>query len=479
MSSAEKKDPKEGKELKKPEVKVEAKVVMMGYSDSSFADIDKYISHLEANGSIEVGISAGADAGLTDDLRLRVLIDPSARNRALAAAAAMSHGKDISRAEDVLEVACAFHTVALGLVQVGKGKIIDGDAVILKPENKLVMSAEWEKAVITFDVATAVGVIVAGKVTWWAMNHHVGQNKNAIEGYSKKFFSVKFGEKSEADYRGLIYRCSHRASTRCVLNALGRGIKVPSDYPIRRIVPSADVKLRLDAAPAGTHRGSVAYAAFWRLSRSGLLPYCPNAINMFPHIKSFERVMEHPIRYHIGSGYLIGKREDYDDQVFSACLGRLGSFIQAVYGNSTLAKSPHMMKPENHEDYDSAWATFLNKFKMESAKGKLGSVPKNLTSSGSASPDTLLIEFNSSFKGTAHEKDLSLSDELKVKASKSVKVTQEIKDTFGIIDEESEEEEDKPKKKKAVAAPEEEKEEQEGSEAGSEEASAEEAKSDT
>jgi len=475
MTTKETKSEKEGK---KGDAKDEKKVVMLGYSDVNFADIDKYISHLDNNGTIEVGISAGADAGLPDDQRLRVMVDNSAKARALAAAAEMAYGKDVTKFEDVLEVACAFHTVALGLVQIQKGKIIDGDAVILNPANRKPLPPDWEKAILAMDFATAIGVIVAGKVTWWAMNHHVGQNKNAIEGYSKKFFSVKFGEKSESDYRSIIYRCSHRASTRCVFEALGRGIKVTTDYPIRRIIPSADVKLRLDAAPAGTHRGSVAYAAFWRLSRSGLLPYCPNAINMFPHIKSFEHVMANPIRYHIGSSYLIGKREQYDDQVYAGCLGRLSSFIQAVYGNSTLAKSPHMMKPENHEDFDSSWATFLNKFKMESARGKLGSIPKSLTSSGSTSPDILLIEFNSNFKGTAHQRDLSLSDELKVRASS--KVTQEIKDNFGIVDEEEEEEEIKPKAKKAMAKPESEEDDEDDKKSGSgDEAAAEpEAKSD-
>lgn len=207
------------------------------------------------------------------------------------------------------------------------------------------------------DMKKAVTIILATKSNWWLMNHYIGQG--GVQGYVKKVLEIFYEQCVTEDIIHAVHCLGRYTSTLKVLWLAGiRNIKVVTPViHTEAVMPkfADNIKLRFTSMPAGTHRLAVAFEAAKRLVRSSYAAYCP-AIQDFlvlPELRA--NVINAPERYHIEALYLTGEaRADYSDTDCDSYLGRLGTFINTLYKNSTLAKSPHLAaaKVESYADYD-------------------------------------------------------------------------------------------------------------------------------
>lgn len=89
-----------------------------------------------------------------------------------------------------------------------------------------------------------------------------------------------------------------------------------------------------------------------------------------------QRVLGNPVRYHIGASYLTEEpRINYQDTDMNHFLGRLGTFINVLYKQSTLAKLPHLAiaKVESYDNYDADFKAILGRVQtaQAAARGRL------------------------------------------------------------------------------------------------------------
>lgn len=347
------------------------------------------------NGEIEAGITVGVDASLPEDKKLPIYCTANAPGT-------MSQIKEVAMVWAYRQFT---DNDARRLLMNGIAGILDLGLIrhILE-----VPDGDWRK-VMTYDRADeetkksinamvsleemirAVTVAVATKANFWLMNHHTGQG--AVAGYVKKVLEVFYKDRVTDQLVSAAHNLGHYTSTLGVLDIAGiDGVRrsIPFIYTEgAKLALSQDAKLRFSSMPAGTHRCGIAFEAAKRLVRSVYAQYCPGIQDMttIPPIK--ERIMQHPVGYHIGASYLTGNpRVNYADTDMEQFLGRLGTFITTLYKNSTLAKSPHMAisRVESYEDYDADFKNTLIRVQQAQAmaRGRLVEASMDLAPEASA-----------------------------------------------------------------------------------------------
>lgn len=224
------------------------------------------------------------------------------------------------------------------------------------------------------EMSKTVTIAIVTKANYWMMNHHTGQSQ--VARYVKKVGSVL----SQSSDRPSCFCCiGYYASTLKVLEIADvRRLRVANSFVIEDdaiIRLSNDTKLCFQSLPAGTHRLVIAYEAAKRLVRSVYATFYPSVqdFRSFPTIR--QRILENPVRYHIGASYLIGEsRIDYQDTDMNHYLGRFGTFITIIYKQSTLAKS-HLAiaKMESYNNYDADFKAILGcvQIAQAAARGRL------------------------------------------------------------------------------------------------------------
>lgn len=85
------------------------------------------------------------------------------------------------------------------------------------------------------------------------------------------------------------------------------------------------------------------------------------------------RFENNPVTFHIGASYLTeAPSAVYADTDCEHYLGRLETFINVLYKNSTLAKSPYMVPPkvESYDDYDADFTRSFIRIQQTQAIGR-------------------------------------------------------------------------------------------------------------
>lgn len=200
----------------------------------------------------------------------------------------------------------------------------------------------------TANVQKILTAVVATKAGLWQMNHHTGQGRMA--GYPKKVAGLIWQDGDDVlpeDLRATVmHTLGHWASTRYVLGKAGIEGILPTD----KVNPgwkdilalSDDAKLRFQSAPAGTASLEVAFTALQKMLAHPLAPVCPAVANMLDMVRARQQMMRNPVQYHIGAAYFTGRERMQLAVTGDDCLGRLSSFVSAIYGSSTLYQSPKL-----------------------------------------------------------------------------------------------------------------------------------------
>lgn len=322
------------------------------------------------NGSLEAGIAVGTDPSLSATLKLPIagVNMEAALKNACAWAFCNFRGKE--EKVHCLYVCGAYIAIRGQLCQ-KVGTTSDGDW-----DDRTVASdptADEIKKINEFlteeNIRRALTIIVATKANWWQMNHHVGQGE--VAGYVKKVLGIYFPGAIPSSAVEMAHTIGHWCSTITILNKAGvAGIKNPTPLPYAGgidIELSDDAKLRFQGFPAGTHRLVVAFEAAKRLVRSPLAAFCP-AVADFSAIPPLRASVNEALSsYHIGASYLTGvNRALYSDTQNDAYLGRLGTYMRAMFPKATLTASPHLtqVKVESYEDYSPEWHNTLTQYKL-------------------------------------------------------------------------------------------------------------------
>lgn len=331
------------------------------------------------NGAIEAGITIGVDSSLPQDKKLPILMQGAtpatlALVKQHAALWAYTQFTDVNARR-------LFVNGVLGLVDTGLictvGESSDGDWYkAVTPIQATAAQKELIEGIVSRDdMLKAITVAVATKANFWLMNHHTGQG--GCVGYVKKVLDVFFYQQVNDQVISAAHNLGHFASTLKVLSLADiENLRVANAFVQAAgssITLSADSKLRFTSMPAGTHRLAIAYEAAKRLVRSVYGVYCP-AVEDFGTIPAIRGdIIAAPARYHVGASYLTGEaRADYQDTDMNNYLGRLGTFINTLYKQSTLAKSPHLKveRVESYDDYDADFKALLGRIQMAQAQAR-------------------------------------------------------------------------------------------------------------
>ncbi len=178
-------------------------------------------------------------------------------------------------------------------------------------------------------------LLFATKITWWMMNHHVGKNFNALQGYIGKVARA-WNLAEETGMREALLRAAHWIDTKMALVELGIPI---AGFQYARRNLSEDMELRLRSNPAGTEKLHTYHEIFKLARRSwyGLYVDMGDINNAIIAIK--ELVAANPCAYHKDAQYLTGHVRLVNDGFTDEEQSQLSVFIHVVSPQSTLARA--------------------------------------------------------------------------------------------------------------------------------------------
>jgi hypothetical protein len=218
-------------------------------------------------------------------------------------------------------------------------------------------------------------VLVGVKVTWWLINHHVGQNDSKIDSYAGKVVHslglVTDGNPNELkEIRQVIWIMGKICSTRGILHAIGiksinyingsnTGRNEGNDYAIDGdlvIKVSADVLDRINASPAGTASLATYHAICMQATKSiyGVCVPPTTSLTYDSSTKTYsgdvyvanEAIKAAPAQSHMGAMFLTGDARTVHTGWSEEEKRNLSAFIHAVAPNGTLARAPVIIKKE-------------------------------------------------------------------------------------------------------------------------------------
>jgi hypothetical protein len=294
------------------------------------------------NGSIDVGI-AGARDICTDAakrLHFRGDVDP-ADESVKYVVSRMVVGKTWSKPVRAFCIQAATWIIRNKFVDVVAGVVLNcGDAAVVTFTDDEVKDA----LTAAIDPSRVISLILATKVTFVMLNHHVGTVSNEISGYVGKMVKA-YGLEDESGIREALWMVGHWADTRQSLYEIGYPNVVDAEDRKKQmnINITDDMRMRIGGGVAGAAKFLVYYAVYLKLARSAYGLLVGLDLRKSAAEKMYAEIKADPLAYHMGSVYLVGKQQIPSDIYTEEDKVKLASFVWAVMENSTLAKSPTLM----------------------------------------------------------------------------------------------------------------------------------------
>jgi len=190
----------------------------------------------------------------------------------------------------------------------------------------------------------SVSLLALGtKVTWWQMNHHVGQG--AYAGFSAKAARTVFAHDEVEDFKELHWIMGHWVTTRGVLRAFAPEGASGWDRIIRPQNignfprPTRDITIRLQAGPAGTAKVMDTVAAYAKASCTLYAKLMQYPSDMAALAIAYNAIIADPVQHHIGASYLTGSPAVAIYQVAEDTLLQASAYLHGAAPQSTLAKN--------------------------------------------------------------------------------------------------------------------------------------------
>lgn len=242
-----------------------------------------------------------------------------------------------------------------------------------------------------------VTLLLATKVTFVMLNHHVGTNAAQVEGYAGKVLRA-WEMQGLAGMREALWMAGHWMNTRQALHELG--------YPGLQLVRAQtlgievqdDMRLRITGGVAGTAKTLVYLAAYEMLIRTAYI-YVVIMITDIDELRAAAAAIHaEPMEYHMGSQYLTGHPRKVAPALPDEDMSALASWLHAVIPNHTVSKSPTIMSSDEVAPTDTTAA--CRALKLAMAKTTDSEVALRLARSKGASVDCLAVKMG---KITAEE----------------------------------------------------------------------------
>jgi hypothetical protein len=339
------------------------------------------------NGPEEVGLAAGQDS--CKDPKCALMIDGV--NPGLVA---FKNVAVPSGTSEVMEAA-----YRLGAFAVANWGWMDEDCnfrdATADESSNVATVAEVEQAQSLVTMEYAVLLLISTKVTYYQMNHHVGQGVYA--GFASKVSMVTFGESDYAAYKDLHWQSGHWVSTKACLFDMGfTSINRPNDVG-RFPKATRDIRLRLDGAPAGCAKLYDTVTAMLKCSSTAYAKLVPPPMDLEVIAKAYKSVRANRLYFHVGSKYL------HDGQGFDcyqpeeSTLALASAFIHGAYPGSSLSKNKTL--PKQSEVLGDSVYTNCNALRTSLTVRKLTKEELNEIIGGMTSRDLKEVDFAAIING--------------------------------------------------------------------------------
>jgi hypothetical protein len=286
------------------------------------------------NGALDLGIAAGVDTISDQTAFLHfpagILATEAAVRHAVCRLVIPPGWSDLVKS---LYVRSAVYVISNGLVGAHSNATVN--SLVAAVSDDAAITAILDTEVDGTRVATLVW---ATKVTYWMVNHHVGQDANKIAGYVGKVINA-WELSGEAGIRDALWRVGHWVDTRYAMVELGIA-NIQGGYARRNLVRmSDDMALRVRSNPAGTAKLFTYYEIYKLAVRSVFSLFITVATPRVDIEESVALVEANPVRYHMGSLFLSGEAKLDAAGFTEAELADLAAFIHVVQPNGSLAKA--------------------------------------------------------------------------------------------------------------------------------------------
>lgn len=189
-------------------------------------------------------------------------------------------------------------------------------------------------------------LVLATKVNFWNTNHHTSTGNNPLPPVIMKIVNTVNDIVHVTLTKEAIHTYGHWASTLQTFKYFGKTVRETEVIGIRKYTVEAndDIKLRMDALPAGCHKIAFCNQVFNLIMKSTLHAFLTdNMVKIMTEtMKLFYEIKRDDTRYHVGSMYLTGERRlTYDDNTSPG--GMAICYITHILPISTLARSPYYL----------------------------------------------------------------------------------------------------------------------------------------
>jgi len=314
------------------------------------------------NGGIEAGISAGNDK-ITDTgayLHFRGPLGVSMNMRKFALMR-LNLPKSWDDKVKSLYLNMAVYVIQMGLIS-DESNIIQNstEPEVNTPDeiNELLLIPITEVQMVTLLWAT--------KITFYMINHHVGQKSGELQGYVGKVARA-FEMFTLNGIREALWAAGHWIDTKHAMVELELS-GVNTSYKSQHLLhQSEDMKMRIMSNPAGTGTLFVFHTVYKLAVKSIYSLFIEVETQIGDIEESIELVKSYPLNFHVGSFFLTGQHVPSYVNWTENYKVNLSAFIHVVMPGSTLASSPSLITKE-----DIAGSEVYQKllgFKLAMAKG--------------------------------------------------------------------------------------------------------------
>jgi len=323
------------------------------------------------NGALDLGIAAGVDTISDQSAYLHfsagILETEAAVRHAVSRLVIPVGWSDFVKS---LYVRSAIYVVSNGLVTASSNATENSTAVAVNGDDAIT-------AILNTDVdGVRVATLVwATKVTYWMVNHHVGQDASKIAGYVGKVINA-WELSGETGIRDALWRVGHWVDTKYAMVELGID-DIQGGYAKRDLVRmSDDMALRVKSNPAGTAKLFTYYEIYKLVVKSVFSLFITMETSQDDIEASVASVQDDPVRYHMGSIFLSGEERLNANGFTESELADLAAFIHVVQPTGTLAKAGVIIPKADLTSLES----FVNmtNLKISMAKGVNMKVALNL-----------------------------------------------------------------------------------------------------
>uniref|UniRef100_A0AAT9JH71 Coat protein n=2 Tax=Zootermopsis nevadensis qinvirus 1 TaxID=3133546 RepID=A0AAT9JH71_9VIRU len=298
--------------------------------------IDSILDHL-SNGSVSAGIASGADNVTVPEYRLPV-----------CSWEGVTQGQKFVHAFNSIAPPQTF-PADFGRIIRTMGAIVasyslhDTDESVITLVGAAPVNPRYTLALpSSSEIGRAVTVMLAFKVNWWNINHHLGGPK--LMSYAAKVIREQAGDQfadvSTGDNLTFLWASAHWLSSRVAMQIFGYNLEVALNG--FSVTINSDIAMRIRSSPATTAKVFVSVAVIKLISGTD----ASRAINtnMDGRIRDLiilaHNIAEHPMSYHPGALYLGVTRielPDLDD-VYSI----VKAFLTTTLDGTTLSKAQCM-----------------------------------------------------------------------------------------------------------------------------------------